>query len=67
MHKRKDAVAKAKKRWAEGVKGQAPGGRFLKVDQGAVHLNEGDLKKDEQFEGLHGVWTRLESETPPQV
>ena len=64
---RADAVEKAKKRWAEGIKGKGHGGRFLKGDQGAVHLNEDAIRKDEPFDGRHGGWTRLESETPSQV
>ncbi len=64
---RADAVEKAKKRWAEGIKGKGQGGRFLKGDQGAVHLNEDAIRKDEPFDGRHGGWTRLESETPSQV
>ena len=66
-HKRADALAKAKKRWADGVKGQGKAGRFLKVDQDAVRLNEDALRKDKQFDGLQGVWTSLEAEEPQQV
>ena len=47
---------------AAGIKGK--GGHFLKVNQGAVHLNEDAIRKDAQFDG---VWTSLESETPSQV
>ena len=66
-HKRAEAVEKAKKRLGSELKGQGKAGRFLKVDKGAVHLNEAAIKKDARFDGLHGVWTSLELETPSQV
>ena len=66
-HKREDAIEKVKKRLAAGVKGKGKGGRFLKVEQDAVSLDEEAIAKDRKFDGLHGVWTSLQSLTPQEI
>ncbi len=64
---RKKAIEKVKKRFAKGVKGNGRSGRFLRVDQDAVSLDEAAIEKDKKFDGLHGVWTSIEDLTPSQV
>ena len=64
---RKKAIEKVKKRLAKGVKGNGRSGRFLRVDQDAVSLDEAAIEKDKKFDGLHGVWTSIEDLTPSQV
>lgn len=54
------AVEKARKRLGEGIKGSGRRGRYLKVEAGAVSINEEAIRRDEQFDGLHGVWTSLD-------
>ncbi len=44
---------------------QGSSGRFL--DQGAVSLNEEAIEKDQAFDGLHGLWTSLETLAPQEV
>ena len=52
-HEREQAVKKARKRLASGVKGTGRNGRYLKVN--AVKLNAAAIERDRQLEGLHGV------------
>ena len=59
---RETAVEKAAKRLAEGIKGSGRRGRYLKVEKGAVSISEEAVRRDEQFDGLHGVWTSLTKE-----
>lgn len=59
---REAAVEKARKRLCEGIKGSGRRGRYLKVEKGAVSINEEAIRRDERFDGLHGVWTSLEVE-----
>ena len=66
-HDREDAVEKAKKRLASGIKGRGKGGRFLKVQKGTVSLNQEAIRRDRRYDGLHGIWTSLEAATPQQV
>ena len=66
-HERDDAIEKAKKRLAQGIKGRGKGGRFLKVQKGAVSLNKEAIRKDRRFDGLHGIWTSLEAASPQEV
>ena len=55
-------MEKAGKRLAEGIKGSRRRGRYLKVERGAVSISEEAIRRDEQFDGLHGVWTSLDKE-----
>ena len=66
-HDRQKAVEKAKLNLAQGIKGKARSGRFLKVDQGAVSLNEEAIEKDQACGGLHRLWTSLETLAPQDV
>ena len=66
-HKREHALEKGKKRLAAGIKGKGKGGRFLKVDQDAVSLDEEAMANDRKFDALHGVWTRLPSLPPQEI
>jgi len=59
---REVAVEKAAKRLSEGIKGSGRRGRYLKVEKGSVSISEEAIRRDEQFDGLHGVWTSLERE-----
>ena len=56
---REAAVEKAARRLGEGIKGSGRRGRYLKVEKGAVSISEEAIMRDEQFDGLHGVWTSL--------
>lgn len=66
-HEREQAVTKARKRLASGVKGSGRNGRYLKVKRGAVKLNAAAIERDRQLEGLHGVWTSLKASSGQQV
>ena len=66
-HAREKAITKVKKRLAQGVKGYGRSGRFLKVDQDSVRLDEAAIEHDKTFDGLHGVWTSMEELSPAQV
>ncbi len=66
-HARQKAIEKVKKRLAQGVKGHGRSGRFLKVDQDSVRLDEAAIEHDKKFDGLHGVWTSMEDLPPAQV
>ncbi|MXW31856.1 MAG: IS1634 family transposase [Rhodothermaceae bacterium] len=67
VHKREQAVEKVKKRLTRGVKGTGRSGRFLKVDPEGVRLDKAAIARDENYDGLHGVWTSLKDMTPEQV
>ena len=67
VHVRDQATAKLKRRLTEGVKGAGRSGRFLKVDPDGVRLDEAAIANDENYDGLHGVWTSLKDLTPEQV
>ena len=67
VHKRDQAVEKVKKRLAQGVKGVGRSGRFLKVDPQGVRLDEAAIARDQNYDGLHGVWTSLTDLPPEQV
>ncbi|MXW15576.1 MAG: IS1634 family transposase [Rhodothermaceae bacterium] len=67
VHKRDQAVEKVKKRLAQGVKGVGRSGRFLKVDPQGVRLDEAAIARDQNYDGLHGVWTSLTDLSPEQV
>ncbi|MDE2645494.1 MAG: IS1634 family transposase [Bacteroidota bacterium] len=67
VHKRELAVEKVKTRLAQGVKGTGRSGRFLKVDPEGVRLDEAAIARDENYDGLHGIWTSLKDLTPEQV
>ncbi len=56
---REAALEKAEKRLSEGIKDSGRRGRYLKVEKGAVSISEEAVRRDEQFDGLHGVWTSL--------
>ena len=66
-HERDKAVSEARRRLAAQVKGSGRAGRFLKVDRNAIKLNEAAIKRDEQLEGLHGVWTSLKETSCKEV
>ncbi|MXZ17116.1 MAG: IS1634 family transposase [Rhodothermaceae bacterium] len=67
VHKREQAVEKVKKRLTRGVKGTGRSGRFLKVDPEGVRLDKAAIARDENYDGLHGVWASLKDMTPEQV
>ncbi len=67
VHSREKAIEKVKNRLKQGVKGTGRSGRFLKVKQDGVSLDQAAIVRDEKFDGLHGVWTSLEDLTPEQV
>ena len=60
-HEREQAIKKARKRLASGVKGSGRNGRYLNVKRGAVKLDAAAIKRDRHLEGLHGVWTSLKA------
>ena len=66
-HEREQAIKKARKRLASGVKGSGRNGRYLKVKRGAVKLNAAAIERDRQLEGLHGVWTSLKASSGQEV
>ena len=66
-HARQKAITKVKKRLAQGVKEYGRSGRFLKVDQDSVRLDEAAIENDKTFDGLHGVWTSMKDLPPAQV
>jgi len=57
---REKAIEKVKHRLKQGVKGAGRTGRFLKVKQDGVSLDQAAIEKDKEFDGLHGVWTSLD-------
>lgn len=70
---RKDSVDREKvleklgKRLEGGIKGNGRRGRFLKIESGAVSIDEEAVERDKKFDGLHGVWTSLERESAEEV
>lgn len=59
---REKALEKLEGRMARGIKGNGRRGRFLKIESGAVSIDEEAVRRDGKFDGLHGVWTSLERE-----
>lgn len=56
---REEALEKLHKRIEGGIKGNGRRGRYLKIESGAVSIDEEAVERDEKFDGLHGVWTSL--------
>lgn len=67
VHSRNKAVEKVKKRLKQAVKGTGKSGRFLKVKQDGVSLDQDAIARDRKYDGLHGVWTSLAELPPGQV
>ena len=67
VHSREQAVEKVTNRLKQTVKGPGKSGRFLKVQQDGVSVDKAAIARDEQYDGLHGVWTSLQELTPEQV
>ena len=63
---RERAVAKARKRLAEGIRGKGRAGRFLTIRQGAVTFNDEAVARDALFDGFHAVLTNL-SDPPATI
>ena len=64
-HDRDKAIERLTKRLAAGIKGKGRSGRFIKVNQDALSLDEAAIARDKVFDGLHGVWTSLSAEHLP--
>lgn len=65
VHERERIVEKLKRRLTQGIKGNGKQGRNLKVDRGAVALNQAAIDRDARFDGLHGLWTNLDRDRHP--
>lgn len=60
---REEAVKKLERSIARGIKGGGRRGRFVKIEEGALSIDAKAVRKDEKFDGLHGVWTSLDKDT----
>ena len=63
---RERAVARARKRLAEGIEGKGRAGRFLTIRQGAVTFNDEAVAPGALFDGFHAVLTNL-SDSPATI
>ena len=52
-------VKKLRTRLNQGFKGRGRHMRYLKVEKGAVSLDQEAIERDALLDGLHGVWTSL--------
>ena len=62
LHKRNEAVEKAKKNIHRLIKGSGLSSRFIKVEKGCAKVDQEAIDKDAFFDGLHGVYTSLDKE-----
>ena len=58
------ALDRARKRLTADVKGRGRAGRFIRVKEGALSINDDAVTRDARFDGLHGLWTSLDDPAP---
>ena len=66
--KRQEQVAKAKEKLAKKTfQASGKGGRFIQLDKDKATLDYEAIAKEQQFDGLHGLFTSLKGETPQEI